>query len=425
MSFTPVTLPNGEPVNERLTLVVLGAVQFTHVLDFMVMMPLGPYLMEVFSISPSQFGRLTAAYGLAAAVTGLLGGAVLDRFNRKHALLALYAGFCVSTLACALAPTYWALLVARLAAGACGGVASSVVVAMVGDFIPPERRGRAMGVVATAFPLAQVLGVPLGLLLAEKLEWHATFFLLTAVSVPVLFIGGRALPSLRPVFSGHNPLSQMRAIVTIRTHRRGFWLTASLVLAGGAIFPFMAPAMVANVGIAKHELLYIYLASGAVMFFTTPVVGRLVDKHDKLRLIGVFTVCGIVTVLVLTNLPPVPLLVALMATTAFSVSMGSRFPPSMTMLANAVDQRYRGGFMSVNFAVQQAAGAIANIVAGLLITAQPDGRLHGFALAGLFSAFWMMLTYVFARRVRDIAPHAAAPGRPPVRMADDPEGPMG
>jgi predicted MFS family arabinose efflux permease len=417
MSFIPVTPPDGKPVNERLTLVVLGAVQFTHAMDFMVMAPLGPYLMEVFAISPSQFGWLNATYGLAAALTGLLGGAVLDRFNRKHALLALYAGFCVATLGCALAPTFGMLLLARFAAGACGGLASSVVVAMVGDFIPPERRGRAMSVVATAFPVAQVLGVPLGLLFAEKLGWHSAFFLLSVVSVAVLFIGARALPSLQPVFSGHNPLRQMRAILTIPVHRRGFWLTASLVLAGGAIYPFMAPAMVANVGIPRHALTYIYLTSGAVLFFTTPIVGRLVDKHDKLKLVGIFSVCSIVTVLVLTNLPPVPLLAALAVTTAFNIAMSSRFPPSMTMLANAVDQRYRGGFMSVNFAMQQAAGAAANIIAGTLITERADGRLDGFAAAGLFAVFWMVLAYVFARRVRDLAPHASAPGRPPSNSA--------
>ena len=161
-----VTASPSPRINERLLLFTLAAVQFTHIMDFMIMMPLGSTLMRVFAIEPDQFSHLVAAYGLAAAVTGFAGGFVLDRFDRKHALLILYSGFALSTLACALAPNYQALLFARLAAGAFGGVSSSVIVAMVGDVIPPNRRGRAMGVVMSAFPIASVLGVPFGLLLA-------------------------------------------------------------------------------------------------------------------------------------------------------------------------------------------------------------------------------------------------------------------
>src|SRR5690606_3105674 len=152
-------------------LMTLAAVQFTHIMDFMIMMPLGAQLMRYFTITPGEFSWLVASYGLAAAVSGCLGGFVLDRFDGKQALLTLYTGFGVATLACALAPTFWALLVARLAAGACGGVAGSLITAMVGDVIPPERRGAAMGTVMAAFPLASVLGVPAGLLLANWFEW--------------------------------------------------------------------------------------------------------------------------------------------------------------------------------------------------------------------------------------------------------------
>ncbi|MDR2675637.1 MAG: MFS transporter [Opitutaceae bacterium] len=416
MSFTPATLPNGKPVNERLTLAMLAAVQFTHVLDFMVMTPLGPYLMDVFSINPAQFGRLVAIYGLAAALSGLAGGAFLDRLNRKRAMLACYAGFCAATLACALAPGPGALMAARFIAGACGGLSSSLVVAMVADFIPPERRGRAMAVVAVAFPVAQVLGLPLGLVLAEHFGWHATFLLIFGASVPVLLLGARVLPSIRPpagAGAALGPLAQMRAILTHPLHLRGFWLTASLVLAGGSIFPFIAPHMVANVGIPRASIVWLYLVTGAVQFFTTPLVGRLVDRHNKVRLLGVFTLGSLAAVFTLTNLPPVPLPLAILASTAFGIAMSSRFPPAMTMLTNAVGARYRGGFMSMNFAIQNLAGAIANMTAGALITERADGTLAGFPLAGLFAAFWVCATYFLARRVAALAPHAALPGRPP------------
>ena len=186
------------PGRERATLLMLGAVQFTHVLDFMIMMPLGAQLMRVFGITPAQFTQLVACYGLAAAVSGFVGGFFMDRFDRKRALLVLYAGFGISTFACGLAPSHHWLMVARLAAGAFGGLSGSMVTAMIGDIIPPARRGRAMAVVMGAFPVASVLGVPVGLVLAGKFGWHAPFFMLGACAGANLLFGSLVLISSPP-----------------------------------------------------------------------------------------------------------------------------------------------------------------------------------------------------------------------------------
>lgn len=419
MSFTPATQPNGKPVNERLTLFVLAAVQCTHILDFMVMQPLGTRLMAVFSISPGQFTRLVAVYGLAAAVTGFLAGFVLDRVNRKHALLGLYGGFALSTLCCALAPTYWALLAARCAAGAFGGVASSVVVAMVGDIIPPERRGSAMSIVGAAFPLASIFGIPLGLKLTDMFEWHAPFVLLVVLSAIVFVIGAKTLPSIRAFAPSANPWKQMRGIVSHPIHLRCFVLTTVLVFGGASVIPLMAPAMVANAGIPEDRLFLIYLCGGTLTFLTTPLIGRWTDRYNKVRLIGVFSVGATMASLLVTNLARVPLAVALLAATFFMASMAARFGPTMAMIANAVEARYRGGFMSVNAAIQQAAGGLATITAGLFVSTDPGtGRLMGYSHVGIMSAAFMGLTYLLARRLGAAAPWASQPGsRGPVVMA--------
>ena len=187
--------PRPAPSSERTILLTLAAVQFTHILDYMIVMPLGAGLMRVFDITPTQFSYLVAAYGAAAAVAGLIGGFFLDRVDRKHALFALYAGFAVATLACALAPTFSALLAARVMAGACGGVAGAIVIAMVGDVVPPERRGRGFAFVMSAFPLASIAGVPLGIKLASMFQWHAPFYLLVGLAVPTLIGIARLIPS--------------------------------------------------------------------------------------------------------------------------------------------------------------------------------------------------------------------------------------
>ena len=401
---------------ERATLLVLGAVQFTHILDFMIMMPLGAQLMVVFGISPAQFTHLVAAYGLAAAVAGFAGGFVLDRFDRKRSLVVLYAGFGVATLACALAPTYATLLAARLAAGAFGGLAGSMVSAMVGDIIPPARRGRAMSVVMTAFPVASVLGVPLGLVLAGKYGWHAPFFLLAGCAAGILGLAAVALPPIRTAVHGHQPMRQMGRILSHGVHVRAFAVGSALVMAGGVLIPFIAPSYVANVGLDETVQLPItYVVGGIATVLSTPLVGWLSDHMDRWRLLAIMSAGAICVVLVITRLGHTSLSVASVMMALFMVTMSGRFSPAMTMITNAVESRYRGGFMSVNAALQQAASAGASVLAGLFITRMPDGRLAGMPGLGYASIGFFILTVVLAAELRAAAPHVSIPAaRTPV-----------
>jgi DHA1 family inner membrane transport protein len=399
------------PINERMLLAMLAAVQFTHVMDFMIMMPLGSQLMRVFDMSPAQFSHLVASYGLSAAVSGLLGafssiGSIAGRPCSSSIRV-----FALATLACALAPTFSLLLVARLIAGAFGGVAGSVVVSMVGDVVPPERRGRAMGVVMSAFPLASVLGVPAGLTLAARYEWHAPFFLLAALSAIILGLAFRTLPSLRSSHPAVHPVEQMIAIVTHPIHIKGFMMSAMLVFAGGCVIPFMAPAMVANVGSDGGSTPAHLPGRGSRHVFTTPWFGRLSDRHDKLQVLFWLSICAAVVVMVVTSLPRVSIFVAMALTALFMVAMSGRFSPAMAMLTNAVDGRYRGGFMSVNSAVQQAASGCANVVAGYLVTRSATGQLVGYPRVGLLSVCCFGLTVYLAARLRAAAPHASRPGQ--------------
>jgi len=419
MSFTPLTLPNGKPLNERLTLLVLAGVQFTHTLDFVIVQPLGPTLMQAFTpnIDAGQYTRLVAIYGIAAALTGFLAGFVLDRVNRKHALLALYAGFCAATFACALAPTYWALMGARCAAGAFGGVAGSVVAAMVGDIIPPERRGRAMAVISASYPLAMVLGIPFGLQLANMFKWHTPFFVLAGLGAVVFCVGAWTLPPIRPVAITANPWAQVREICSHRVHARGFVLSVALLIAGASVVPLMAPSMQFNAGISPDYLFLIYLCGGVLTFVTTPIVGRLTDFHDKVNLIGIFCLVAGASALLLTNLGRVPLWVALVVAAVFLSSMSARFGPTMALLLNSVEARYRGGFMSVNASIQQASAGLATMTAGLLVTNDPvTHRLVGFPYVGIMSAICMVATYLLARHLKTLAPWASAPGAPAPRV---------
>ncbi|MDO8540222.1 MAG: MFS transporter [Opitutaceae bacterium] len=409
------------PHRERITLLALGAVQFTHILDFMIMMPLGGQLMTVFNITPAQFTHLVASYGLAAAISGFAGGFVLDRFDRKRSLLTLYTGFGIATLACALAPTHHALLIARLVAGAFGGLAGSMVTAMVGDVIPPERRGRAMALVAAAFPLASVLGVPAGLVLAGRFGWHAPFFLLAACAAVNLVLASIALPPIRTAVHDHQPIRQMREILSHRIHLRAFAVGAVLVMAGGLVIPFIAPSFIANVGLDETVQLPItYLVGGIATAVTTPIVGWLSDRMDRLRLLAIMSGGAILVVFFITRLGPASVATASIMMALFMITMSGRFAPAMTMITNAVDARYRGGFMSVNAALQQAASGGANVLAGIFVTRDPSGHLHGLPVLGYVSVAFFFLTVVLAARLRAAAPHVASPtgvARAPIEIA--------
>jgi predicted MFS family arabinose efflux permease len=388
----------------------LAAVQFTHILDFMIMMPLGAQLMRVFDITPAQFTHLVASYGLAAAVSGFAGGFVLDRFDRKRALIFLYIGFGISTLACAMAPTHGTLMLARIAAGAFGGLAGSMVTAMVGDIVPPFRRGRAMGIVMSAFPLASVLGVPLGLYVAARYSWHAPFFLLAGCSVVVLIAAMLALPPIRTAIHGHEPLRQMREILSHGVHLRAFALGMVLVLAGGMLIPFLAPSFISNLGLDPAVgLPTTYMVGGLATAVTTPFVGWLSDRIDRLKLLAFMSGGAIIVVLIITRLGHTAVGLASLMMALFMVTMSGRFSPAMTMITNAVDARYRGGFMSVHAALQQAASAGASVLAGEFITRAPDGRLLGMPVLGYVSIAFFMLTVVLAAELRAVAPHVSAP----------------
>lgn len=403
------------PRRERATLLALGAVQFTHILDFMIMMPLGEQLMQAFGITPGQFTRLVACYGLAAAVSGFGGGFFLDRFDRKRALLICYAGFGLATLACAFAPSHHALMLARLAAGACGGLAGSLVSAMVGDIIPPARRGRAMSFVMAAFPLASVLGVPAGLVLAGRFGWHAPFFLLAVCSALNLVLASAVLPHLRTAVQDHQPARQMREILSHGIHLRAFAVGIMLVMSGGVVIPFLAPSFIANAGLNEQiQLPITYAVGGIATAISTPLVGWLSDHMDRLKLLAIMSGLAITVTLFITRLGHSTVWFASLMMALFMVTMSGRFSPAMTMIANAVEARYRGGFMSVNAALQQAASGLANVLAGLFVIRDASGRLDGLPVLSYVSTGFFLLTVLLAAELRAAAPHvAAAATRPP------------
>jgi predicted MFS family arabinose efflux permease len=280
---------------------------------------------------------------------------------------------------------------------------------MVADVVPPERRGRGMAFVMSAFPLASVAGVPLGIALSNRFEWHAPFFLLVGLGLLILCAIARFLPRLPPAPGAVHvsPLAQMRGLLAEPIHWRAFAVTAALVSANGLMIPFMAPSLVTNVGLPEGRLLWVYFFGGLATLVSTPFIGRLTDRHDKLHVLAGVTIPAVAAALLVTHLGPAPLWVVLPATTLFFVGMSGRFGPASTLVANAVAPRFRGGFMSLNSAVQQGASALANLVGGMLVTRDVTGRLLGYPQVGWLATGAFLLSLALAHRLRAAAPHAA------------------
>src|SRR5688572_17934401 len=272
------------PLNERALLYTLAAIQFTHIVDFMVMMPLGPEFTRLFGISDAQFGLLVSAYTLAAGASGVIGSFFIDRFERRTLMLWTYAAFALATLACGLSSGYAMLMAARIAAGLFGGIIGVLVQTMVGDAIPYERRGRAMGLVMASFSLATVAGVPASLWLAQVLGWHASFIAIALASLVIGAVGMRTLPRLEGHLHAARETSAWRSIGAVLRephHWHAFGFTALVMATGFTVIPFITIYLTANVGISPAQVPLIYLAGGVATLFTSRLIGGLADRWGK------------------------------------------------------------------------------------------------------------------------------------------------
>ena len=404
-------------IREGPLLAVLATVQFTTMLDFLIMMPLGPQYMRVFGITPAQFGTIVSSYAVCAGIAGLISGTFLDRFDRRRALGFLYAGFGVATLLCALAPGYYSLTAARGLAGAFGGVSNAVILAIVGDVVPEQRRGRAMGLIMSSFSVASVLGVPIGLYLANTWSWHAPFFLLAAASLPVLIGAWVLVPSIRT--AAHNPqvspLTHLGQILSQPGHMRAFAFIAAVTLTGFLVIPYLSPYMVLNVGLRETELPYIYLAGGLCTIFSMNIIGRLADRYGKRRLFAIMVLAAAGATLILTHLPRVGTALAIGSTTLFMICMSGRYVPAMAIMTSAVEQRFRGGFMGITSAVQHLMSGLGSFLGGLILGETASGGLKGYGVVGWISAGMAMISLALCYRLSLPASHSRP--RPKVNLS--------
>jgi predicted MFS family arabinose efflux permease len=400
-------MPPPAHADEKWIVFLLAIINFTHILDFVVMAPLNPFLKEAMSINSSQFGILVSSYTFSAAIAGFIAFFKFDAYDRRDALLFLYAGFIVGNLLCAIAPGYKFFLMSRILTGAFGGVLGVLVFSVIGDIIPPSRRGKTTGIVMAAFSAASVLGIPTGLVLADAFDFHAPFILLTVLSLIVYVLIWIKFPSLT-VHKTHAAKQQdrkgmLRAFAGNANVRYSLLLTFCLMMAGFTIVPFMSDYLVFNVGLDKEMLGFVYFFGGLATAVTGPLVGKLADKYGKQKVFVIGAALSAIPIFFVTVLPVMSVWLILPCTTVFFILFGSRFVPAMTLVTAAVSPRERGSFMSINSTVQQFASSVAAMLSGFIIFNAPDGRMEYFWVCGIVAVTFTFLCIVISYRVKEVS----------------------
>jgi len=408
MANSPLSLQQ-----EKRLLFTLAGIQFSHILDFMIMMPIGPVLMPALGINTAQFAWLLSIYTLMAAASGLVAAAFVDLFERKKMLLVLFSLFVLATLSCALAPNYQTLLITRGLAGVFGGVLGAMLQTLVADLIPFERRGQASGTVMSGTAAATVLGVPTSLFLTNGIGWQAPFVVIGAVASLFLLLAMRDIPSLSkpPAMQRHwrQAAHNMQTVLTNSNHVTGLVFMALGAFSTFTVIPYLTLYLTGNVGLSMAQMPWVYMLGGLASFLSARRIGNLADRWGKVRSYRLIATLSMVPILLQTHLPAVAFGWVLLCSTLFFMIGTGRAIPAMAITISAIQPPLRGTFMSLNAAIQQLACGAAALVGGLIITQLSDGSLSGYGHAGWLAVGLTWLTIVLAGRIQMLSGPMPAP----------------
>jgi len=355
---------------QKFVIFILAITQFTVILDFMVMSPLGDMLMKDLGLRPQQFGFAVSAYAFSAGSSGLLTAGFADRFDRKKLLLFFYSGFILGTVFCGLANSYAVLVTARIITGLFGGVIGSISMAIVTDLFDIHHRGRVIGFVQMGFGASQVLGIPIGLFIANHLGWQSPFLMVAGLAIVVfvtIVVKLQAVNKHLKLQQTHSAFTHLLKTVAKKNYRVGFLATALLSIGGFMMMPFGSAFAINNLRITNEQLPVLFMVSGLSSLVILPLVGKLSDRFDKYRIFGLASLWMMFMVTIYTNLSATPLWIVIILNVLMMMGIMSRMVPSGALTTGLPDMQDRGAFMSINASLQQIAGGVAAAVAGSIV----------------------------------------------------------
>ena len=406
-----------KPINEKLLLFILAAIQFTNIVDFMIMMPMGDILKKSLQIGPGAYGWLVSSYGLAAGVTSFLGVFYLDNLDRKKALLGAYLGFMLGTLSSAIVPTtdnvdlnYYLFIGTRVFTGVTGGLLGGLVMSIIADVIPLERRGRAMATITIAFSLASIVGMPLSLGLVDAFDqnWHVPFYVVSGLSLPIWILAFKGIPAMNAHMQNrteaYNRLDTLKATISNVGQRNALLFTVMLVLGQFTVISFLTPYNINNVGLEQNDVKYIYLVGGISTVISGFFIGKFVDKYGRFRVFTIFAFLSMIPIFIATHIGEVPLGVVLMNAGFFFMVISGRMIPANTIISAVVNPKYRAGFMSLNSSAQSLASGSSAAIAGMIISqADEHSPLENYNIVGYVAIGATLISLLILRRIKSLS----------------------
>ncbi len=391
---------------QKIVILILALTQFTVVLDFMVMSPLGDLLKKSMNLSPSQFSIVVASYAISAFASGILTAGFADKFDRKKLLMFFYIGFILGTYLCGMVETYPMLIGARIVTGVFGGVMSSISMAIVADLFSVQQRGRVMGFMQMGFGSSQVLGIPISLWIANAFGWQSPFFFIVGLSLIILVV---IIFYLKPVVehlkvpNSENAFTHLLHTFKPRNYRIGFMATALMSIGGYMIMPWGSVFAINNLNVTAEQLPLLFMISGIATLIIMPIIGKLSDIMDKFNLFVIASAWMIVVILIYTKMTPVPFWIVLVMNVAMMMGVMSRMVPSMALVSVLPEMKDRGSFMSVNASLQQLSGGVATLIGGMIVHQKTkNSPLENYDILGYLIVVILVLCAINLWRVSKI-----------------------
>jgi predicted MFS family arabinose efflux permease len=384
-------------------MVILGLVVFTNIIESMILMPLSSTIKETLVVSDNQWGVIISSYLFSSFIAGVLSIFVIDRFDRKNAIIIVYTLFIIGTSLCAIAESYAFLIFARIFAGFFGGIISAIVLAIVGDLIAVEHRGKATGIVMAGFSTAAAIGVPMGLYLGLNFNWHAPFYFIIGLSILIWFGLFFRLPEMKGHFVKENRVKPGNIILEILKNRnqvKALFFSVILLFGQFGIIPFLADYVHHNIGFEQKSLVWMYFFGGILTFATNPIIGYLADKFGQVSTFLILMLLSCIPIYFITSIGHTPMFIVLIITSGFFVFAGGRNVPGTAIVIGTAAPYQRGAFMSLRSAFQQLMSGVSVMIASAIVFQDENQTYHNFEWVGYIAIFTSLISFFILKSIK-------------------------